>query len=321
MTIIGTDNGLYRWDEATGSVEPIGLQGHRIRDVARCPDQSLIAVESGKRVWMGRPGDAPWVDLTRGLAEAPTTVLVREGDGTVYVGTEPPAVYRLDRETRTWQVVEALHEREEAEDWYAPGGPPAVRSMAAHPGNPQGLYLDIHVGGIMRTLDGGATWTPVNDGLELDVHQVATHPRRPEAIYTATADGFYFSPDEGVTWERRNQGLEHLYTRGIAIHPDAPDVLLISGSPTSPGGWGRRGKRFALFRSENGGQQWHRMTKGMPNECPEEIDTFCLAFSRMRPDEALCGRRDGVLHLSRDAGATWETVTEALPPVYAIWAG
>ena len=74
-----------------------------------------------------------------------------------------------------------------------------MRSVAPHPTNDRGLYLDIHVGGIMRTLDGGETWTRTTHGLELDVHEVATHAVNPHAVYTATADGFYISPDEGHT--------------------------------------------------------------------------------------------------------------------------
>lgn len=310
MIYIGTQDGVYRWHEPDGPFESIGLPGRRIRDLAIQPDGAIVAVESGERVWAGRLPDPEWADITPGVDAGPTTVLSRDGD--VYLGAEPPVLYRRDGDA--WRVVEPLHERDYVRHWSAPGGLAAVRSLAPHPGNDAGLYLDIHVGGIMRTLDGGATWSPASEGLEMDVHQVATHPKRPEAVYAATADGFYYSPDEGDTWERRNHGLDNLYTRGIAIHPEHPDLILLSGSPTPPPGWRRHGKRFAVYRTDNAGRRWHRITHGLP----EEIDTFCLAFSRTHPDHAYAGRRDGVLHRSRDAGATWETATEGAPGIYAV---
>jgi photosystem II stability/assembly factor-like uncharacterized protein len=225
------------------------------------------------------------------------------------------------RNEHTWALIESLHTRDYAQDWYAPGGLAAVRSIAPHPANDRGLYLDIHVGGIMRTLDGGETWTPTNNGLELDVHEVATHAMNQHAVYTATADGFYFSPDEGDTCLRLNAGLDNLYTRGIAIHPQDPDILLISGSPTNPGGWRAHGKRFALYRSENGGHAWKKITTGLPAECLEEIDTFCVVFSKAHANHAYCGSRDGILYKSTDAGISWRTVAEEIPNIFSIKAG
>ena len=317
MLLIGTQDGVYQWNEETDTGHSLGLNGKRIRDLTLQSDHTVVAVESGQRVWSGRLPDPDWTEITPDNDEGPTTVLAK-GDH-LYLGGEPPVLYQRDQDT--WWMMEPLHAREYAKDWYAPGGLAAVRSMAAHPTNEGGLYLDIHVGGIMRTLDGGETWTPTNDGLELDVHEVATHAMNPDAVYAATADGFYYSPDEGDNWERRNAGLENLYTRGIAIHPQTPDIMLISGSPTNPGGWRTHGKRFALYRSEDGGGTWMKITAGLPAECPDEIDTFCIIFSTAHADHAYCGRRDGILHKSTDAGASWTKAAEDLPNIYSVKAG
>ena len=227
MLLVGTQDGVYQWNEETATGHSLGLNGKRIRDLTLQSNHTVVAVESGQRVWSGRLPDPDWTEITPDNDE----------------------------------------------------GLAAVRSVAAHPTNEGGLYLDIHVGGIMRTLDGGETWTATNDGLELDVHEVATHAMNPDAVYAATADGFYYSPDEGNNWERRNAGLDNLYTRAIAIHPQNPDIMLISGSPTNPGGWRTHGKRFALYRSEDFGGTWMKITAGLPAECPDEIDTFCIIFS------------------------------------------
>ncbi|MDP7235538.1 MAG: hypothetical protein QGI34_02240 [Candidatus Latescibacteria bacterium] len=108
---------------------------------------------------------------------------------------------------------------------------------------------------------------------------------------------------------------------GIAIHPQNPDIMLISGSPTNPGGWRTHGKRFALYRSEDFGGTWMKITAGLPAECPDEIDTFCIIFSTAHADHAYCGRRDSILHKSTDARASWTKVAENLPNIYSAKAG
>ncbi len=65
--------------------------------------------------------------------------------------------------------------------------------------------------------------------------------------------------------------------------------MLISGSPTNPGGWRTHGKRFALYRSEDGGGTWMKITAGLPAECPDEIDTFCIIFSTAHAAHAIAG--------------------------------
>jgi photosystem II stability/assembly factor-like uncharacterized protein len=167
------------------------------------------------------------------------------------------------------------------------------------------VYLDIHVGGIVRTQDSGITWEAINHGLEEDVHQVATHPLRPDRVYAATADGFYLSENAGATWHRRNTGMPNLYCRGVAVHPNNPDIVLLSGSPDPPPGWGSDGPRFVLFRTESAGTTWQAIAEGFPNPSPDVIDTSCIAFSKKQGDLVLCGLRSGELYGSDDAGNTW----------------
>jgi photosystem II stability/assembly factor-like uncharacterized protein len=186
--------------------------------------------------------------------------------------------------------------------------------------SPKQFYLDIHVGGIVRTRDGGRTWEAVNNGLEEDVHQVATHPSKPERVYAATADGFYLSEDEGATWQRRNEGVTNLYCRGIAVHPKNPDIILVSGSPSPPPSWRRGGPQFALFRTEDAGRTWRRVIDGLPCPCPSVIDTNNIAFSHADPDLVLCALRSGELFMSRDAGTKWEKAAE-LGEIYSVCYG
>jgi hypothetical protein len=62
------------------------------------------------------------------------------------------------------------------------------------------LLAYVHVGGIPRSTDGGATWQPTID-IDNDVHEVRAHPRRPDIVMAATAIGLCTSRDRGLTWE------------------------------------------------------------------------------------------------------------------------
>ena len=319
MMLIGTSAGLYGWDESRGNTTLVGLKSKDVQGVVSDTHGNVFVSLSDNTVWQSADAGHTWQQLQSDTIQEEITVIFAEpSSGELYVGTEPPKIYRFNRTDKDWQLLADLSRLEVAKTWYTPwGGPPAVRSMAA---SDEGLYLDIHVGGILRSFDGGETWKSVSDGLHLDVHQVATSDRQQHAVYAATAGGFYLSEDQGKSWEARNTGLPNRYTRGIAIHPDEPKTVLISGSPTSPGGWRTNGKRFALFRTVDQGAHWEKVTRGLPEASDAEIDTHSIAFSPTVPDIALCGLRSGMLYASDDAGASWSVASDALPSIHGLCA-
>lgn len=317
MIIIGTERGLLVWKPEHNSIDSFEGALGRVTSVAVTGTGDFFAVVDRERVVAGDAVEGHVETLAEGLDLTPASVATHGGE-VVYVGTEPPAVFRLDRSLGRWERIGDLQSQPFAAGWSSPSGRAAVRSIAPHPDTPGGLYADIHVGGVVRTLDGGLTWEAVAKGLELDVHEVVTTPTRPSDVYAATADGFYRSYSEGDSWQRCNEGLENLYCRAVAIHPQCPEIILVSGSPMTPGEWGPEGKRFGVFRSEDRGDTWWRVMHGLPPEMPEEVDTFCLCFSTLYPDRAFCARKDGILYESLDTGLTWEEVVTGLPRIYAL---
>ena len=75
------------------------------------------------------------------------------------------------------------------------------------------LYVNVHVGGIVRSTDGGMTWTDTLD-IHSDVHQVITDPDRPRHAYAATARGFAVTTDGADTWGFIDEGLDSSYCPG-----------------------------------------------------------------------------------------------------------
>ena len=133
--------------------------------------------------------------------------------------------------------VESFERMPGRDGWYTPwGDPPDTRSIAEDAGGP--LYVNVHVGGVARSTDGGASWSPTID-VDADVHQVVAHETCPGYVFAAAAEGLWVSADGGDSWATETEGLHARYCRAVALTDDA---ALVSAS-TGPGG-----RRAALYR-------------------------------------------------------------------------
>src|SRR4029078_6190017 len=85
------------------------------------------------------------------------------------------------------------------------------------------VLVNVHVGGICRTTDGGRSWHPTIH-VEGDVHEVSAHPDRPELVAAAAAIGLCVSSDGGATWSKEHEGLHAPHCSAVAVCGD--DVLV-----------------------------------------------------------------------------------------------
>src|SRR5262249_19073605 len=64
-----------------------------------------------------------------------------------------------------------------------------VSAIAVHPTDPNIAYVGAAQGGVYRTLDGGATWTPIFDGaLTLSIGALAISPLNPTTVFVGTGE-------------------------------------------------------------------------------------------------------------------------------------
>jgi hypothetical protein len=257
------------------------------------------AVVDESEVWCRAGGE--WARAAAVPGEALRCLLSTE-DG-VLAGTASARLLRVvDGQVEPLQGFEAAPGRKE---WFTPwGGPPAVRSMAA--GADGELYVNVHVGGILRSDDGGAGWRPTID-IRTDVHQVVAPAGRPGLVLAAAGVGFAISRDGGESWSLGREGLEGRYCRAVAL---AGDVILLTASD------GPRARRAGVYRRRlDDDGPFERCTTGLPEWFEGNIDTGCLAADG---DVAVFGTHDGRAFVSEDAGATWSEAASGLARVLGL---
>lgn len=300
---VATDEGLWVLAEAGPRVD---LEGHKVHWIEAHAGGHWALVDDHELWHQGRGGSWEQIARSDGLT---LRCLLPITDG-VLVGTAEAHLLRHTHEGL--EPVASFEFAEGREEWFTPwGGPPDVRSMAIDAsGTP---FVNVHVGGILRSADDGTRWEPTID-LGADVHEVLVVPDRSEApgggwLLAATAVGLAVSTDSGDTWSLDRSGLHSTYCRAVAV---CGDTVLVSASD------GPDGERSALYRRALDGEGLERCKAGLPEWFSGNIDTGCVAAS---DSLAAFGTQDGRVFVSRDAGASWQSAREGLTWIHRIQLG
>jgi hypothetical protein len=295
----GSEEGLHILTPGEPAV--VELAGHEVSVLAR-DDASWWAIAGGQEVWRSE-GAGDWAQQATVSDELRLNCLAPTPPG-LLVGTSEARLLRLDAGALV--PVDSFDRIEQRQKWYTPwGGPPDSRSIAVDPAGT--IHVNVHVGGIVRSRDGGMSWEPTID-VDADVHQVIAVEGRLGLALAATAEGLASSEDSGDTWTFHTDGLHGSYCRAVAL---AGETLLVSASE------GHRGRKAALYRRPLAELRdpFEKCVQGLPAWFGSNIDSHCLAAAGSM---AAFGTEDGAIYLSTDAGETWENAATGLPPVRCL---
>jgi hypothetical protein len=291
---------LYAVAEATRDHE---MAGQSVRALAPDGRGGALAIV-GRRSLRRRDPAGVWSTLV--VSELDLACCVAVGDD-IYVGTDDARVLRVEAGGRV-EPLRSFDTVAGRDKWYAGtalingqlmGPPLGVRSMTATLDG--ALLANIHVGGIPRSVDGGATWAPTID-VDSDVHEVRAHPSRAGVVMAAAAVGLCTSRDGGATWEVEQAGLHALHCSAIAFAGD--DVLVSAAAdPFAPQG--------AIYRRRvDGPGPLALVGNGLPAWIDGKADTGCIAA---RGGAAAVCDSGGNLYVSADAGQTWSRRAGGMP--------
>jgi photosystem II stability/assembly factor-like uncharacterized protein len=152
----------------------------------------------------------------------------------------------------------------------------AVVTIAIDPTDPQVVFAGTRangstVTGILKSTDGGASWSEANTGLaNLSVLDLSIHPTENSRIMAATAGGIFTSADTGNTWGATDSlG----YGRSVAVRADS---VLYAGTLSN-----------GVYRSTDFGTTWVDWSSGISSitaindlaVCPSQPERVVAALS------------------------------------------
>lgn len=198
-----------------------------------------------------------------------------------------------------------------------------VTDVAISPDNDDHLYVATATGGIFRSYDAGANWTPIFDEVSKpSIGDIAIAPSNAQQIYAGTGeangsatdgayfgDGIYRSDNGGDTWT--NVGLpESNHIGRIVVDPTNPDRVFAAATGQLYGKNVERG----IYRTTNGGGNWERVL--FVTDSTAAIDVamnvantniiYAAMWERTRkPWQRDYGGVTSAIHRSMDGGTTW----------------
>ena len=235
----------------------------------------------------------------------------------MYAGMAPAQIFRTQDGGDSWEPLPIRL----GPDVVSMSFPTRVIAMAIDPVQSQEMYAALEVGGVIRSLDGGETWEPINKGLaeggedRLDLHGVQVTASQPGTVYISTREGMFRGTDRGNIWEPIDLASYSpiTYTRDLLISPQRPDTIYVSV------GRAARSEVGALFHSRNLGESWERVD----HDLTPQSTMMAVAINSRNPSQVFCATRDGQVFGSLDDGSTWKEypLPESAREVYALAVG
>ena len=225
----------------------------------------------------------------------------------IFAGTRPAALYRSTDGGRNWQKLPAQI-AEECPNVRIP----RVTALTVDPSDPRTVWAGIEVDGVLRSKDGGNSWSRISlDAIpDPDIHDIAVTVNGRTTTLTSTPREIFASNDRGENWYPLMVGDQFSlrYCRHLAQKPDDPNTLFCAT------GNGAAGDMGAIQRSTDGGKHWQ------PLSLPAEPNSPIWAFATNPADPGLivaCSHY-GELFASHNAGDSWGKLRREFTEIRAL---
>lgn len=257
-----------------------------------------------------------------------------------YAGTSPQGLFRSEDGGVTWEPFSILNDDPQYRGWMGaeqdgtPDGP-KMHSIIVDPRDSKHLYFAMSGGGVHESRDGGKSFAPLVDGLEVvggfdakniafhDPHCVRMCPSNPDRLYQQNHCGIYRLDRPSNSWVRVGKAMPAKVGDigfPMVVHPRDADtawVFPMDGQTV----WPRVAPdgKPAAYVTRNAGKSWQRQDSGMqPSQAWWTVKRQAMAADARDPVGLYFGTTGGELWMSRDEGKKWSCFARGLPEIYAV---
>jgi photosystem II stability/assembly factor-like uncharacterized protein len=250
----------------------------------------------------------------------------------IYAGGSPISMYRSEDCGETWRALPNPGMPDRAVMPFAC----RVMRMAQQPNKAGTIFAALEVNGVMKTTDGGESWTDCSQGLirlaqqphlkskivsdtfnegMLDGHAIAISPADPNKVILAVRMGLFETGDDGQTWQDMEVGRfsPTTYGRDIKVSPQDGNTLYAALSVAAAS------KDGGIYRSTDKGASWKRFDKVQVHGT-----IMSVALHQNDPDQVYIGARyEGEVHGTEDGGETWHSIPlpAGVKDIYSVAVG
>jgi photosystem II stability/assembly factor-like uncharacterized protein len=291
----GTDAGVFKtidggqsWAAANNGL--VGAQSITVNALAIDPGSpaTLYAATSGG-VFKTNDGAASWTSINAGLSTLTPRLIAIDptSPSTLYVGVDDAVYYVYNGVFKSTDAGTSWSRIYTVRCGFMCDGAPSVAAIAIDPHSPSRLYVAVAFGELVRTLDGGASWSDIVPP-QADLWSLAIDPTSPATLYAGTYSGaVYRTTDAGDHWTPVSDGpLATVSINVIAISASASDTIYA-------------GARTGIVRSLDGAQTWTHLTLGVRN-----IGVYPLTVDPSASSTIYASVGSGVMKTT-DGGVHW----------------
>lgn len=242
---------------------------------------------------------------------------------TYYMGTTGGGLWKTTDAGQRWTNI--------SDGFFKTGSVGAVAVSESHPNivyvgmgehAPRGV-MTSYGDGVYKSTDSGKTWKHVGLTETQHIARIVVHPTNPDILLVAAQGalhgpnkerGIYKSTDGGQSWKQVLFVNESTGCSELSMDMNAPDILYATMWEHERKPWKviSGGEGSGVYKSTDGGENWSKIEKGLP----DELGKMAISVSRANSDkvyaliESDSDKDLGGLFVSNNAGKSWSRVND-----------